>query len=85
MSRTKALWLSAILTLAIVLIAGTMLLRPTVSRSTLAQEPAATSLISDGAAGPLNVSAQQVTSWQHGDDDDQYEHHESHEEHDDDD
>lgn len=85
MSRTKALWLSAILTLAIVLIAGTMLLRPTVSQSSLAQEQPAASLTGDAAAGPLDVPAQQVVSSQYGDDDNQFEHHESNKEHKDDD
>ena len=85
MSRTKALWLSAILTLAIVLIAGTMLLRSTASQSSLPQEQPSASLTGDAAAAPLNGPEQQVVSSQHGEDDHQFEHHESNKEHKDDD
>lgn len=85
MSRTKALWISAILTVAIVLVAGTMLLRPTASRSPLTQAQPVTSLTGDAAASQLNAPAPQVNDWYQGDDHDQYEHHESNKEHEDDD
>lgn len=82
MSRTRALWVSAILTIAIVLVAGTMLLRPTVSQpsSVLAQPE----MIAAGDAGASQLAqpVNQIVS-DHHDDHDQYEHHESHEEHED--
>jgi hypothetical protein len=84
MSRTSALWISAILTLAFVLVVGTILLRPSSSHSVAAQSQPATTVL-DAGAGQVGVSEQSVTGEYQNDHHDDYEHSEQHEEHDDDD
>lgn len=82
MSRTAALWTSAVLTLAFVLIVGTALLRPSLSRSTPAEGQLETTLVGDAGASRLSAPAQQAV-YEH--DDDHGDHHHSDGEHDDDD
>ena len=77
MSRTATLWTSAILTLAFVLVVGTMLLRPNLSRSAPAQGQPETTLVGDAGANQINVATQQVSGEHHDD------HHDSNEEHED--
>jgi hypothetical protein len=87
MSRTAALWISAILTLAFVLIVGTTLLRSGASHSATAQsQPATTTL--DAGSRQLSPLEQPVVGEYQGDQHDDHEdsdHHEHNEEHDDDD
>jgi hypothetical protein len=85
MSRTRALWISAILTLTIVLVAGTMLFRPTISQPSLARTQPEAIAAGDAGAEQLATPVYQVAEDYQSDDHDQYEHHESHEEHEDDD
>jgi hypothetical protein len=84
MSRISALWISAILTLAFVLVVGTILLRPSSPHSVAAQSQPATTVL-DAGAGQVGVSEQPVTGEYQDDHHDDYEHSEQHEEHDDDD
>ena len=77
MSRTATLWASAILTLALVLVIGSVLLRPSLSRSATAQAQPPTTLLTNAGTAEINVPAQQVEDGHHND------HHDSDGEHND--
>ena len=82
MSRTAALWTSAILTIAFVLIVGAVLLRPSLSHSATAQSQTESTLVTNSGASQVVEPAPQDAN---GHDDDHGDHHDSNVEHYDDD
>ena len=82
MSRTTAFWTSAIVTIAVVLIVGAALLRPSLSRSATAQQQAAPMLVIDPGASQGTGPALQQVSDEHGDHEGHFDSDEEHDDHD---
>ncbi|HVX30630.1 MAG TPA: hypothetical protein VHA53_09145 [Nitrolancea sp.] len=91
MSRVRALWLSAILTVAVVLVVGAIFMRPMLTESAGTPTPSTATLVTGEQAQP--VTSEQVPTLRYDDHGDEHEHDsqhhadqdDHHEDHDDDD